>query len=303
MPEIVVVGSSNVDFVMKVDQLPERGETVSGGAFLQAFGGKGANQAVAAARAGGFVRFLSGVGDDHLGETMRQNFAHEGIDVSGVLSMPGTTSGTALIVVDHRGENYIAVSPGANHHLEPRHIRELREHFLGADQVVLQLEIPLDTVESALQLAQEAGVPTLLNFAPARSSEFVIDDRVTTLVVNEVECEVLSGMPVKSLGQALVAAESLRDRGPRWVVVTLGSDGVLAATPEGVLRLPAFDVVPVDTTAAGDTFCGALAVALSERFDTESALMFACAAAAISVTRVGAQPSIPTREEIDRFLA
>jgi ribokinase len=302
---ILVVGSSNVDFIMSLGRLPSPGETVMGGQFSQAFGGKGANQAVAAARAAGAVTFATGVGDDHVGAQMLESFGRDGIDTRHAVRAPGTPSGSALIMFDRQGHNYIAVAPGANFALLPEHLNA--PMFESAQAVVMQMEIPVATTLRALELAQAAQTPVVFNFAPAQSREVRVSDAMTVLVVNEHEAEWLSQMPVRSAGQAFAAARALQAQGPRIVMVTLGGDGVVFVSPASEEHVPAFAASARDTTAAGDTFCGAFAVAWAQAGASESALgeavRFASAAAAISVTREGAQPSIPHRAEIEALLA
>ena len=300
---LMVIGSSNADMIVRVPRLPAVGETVTDGQFMQTFGGKGANQAVAAARAGGQVTFLTCVGEDALGAAMRENFLRDGIDVSHVLQTGEAPSGAALVMFDPRGDNYLAVAPGANYRLNPPHIEAAAELIAGCGMVVMQMEIPADTTQCALDIARRRGVPVLFNFAPVRTRDVPVQPAMTGLVVNEIEAAELAGRAVGSREEAFAAADALRRLGPRFVIVTLGRDGACVADGAGIFHVPAFPVVPVDSTAAGDTFCGALAVALVEERPLPEAVRFASAAAAISVTRMGAQPSIPTREEIERFRA
>jgi ribokinase len=311
---IVVVGSANVDLIMKMDRLPRVGETVTDAQFFQTFGGKGANQAVAAAKAakantGGKVSFVARVGDDLYGGAVLENMRQAGVDTTFTLPVPGTASssgpatGTALIMIGPRGENYLSVAPGANYHILPIHIEQARECIAQAALVLLQCEIPLETIASSLDIAYSAGVPVMFNVAPARDLGDLPLYKVAWLVVNETEASLLSGLPVTDETQAWQAAEVLLEKGVQGVILTLGAQGCLAAGPGGRLRVPAFPVSAVDTTAAGDVFCGSLAVALVEGKTLADGLRFASAASAISVTRLGAQPSIPTRVEIEAFLA
>lgn len=299
---ITVVGSSNVDFITQVEHLPAVGETVTNGVFMQAFGGKGANQAVTAARAGGQVTFLACVGADAFGQQMIANFQADGIETDRIAQAQGIATGSALIVVDRNGENYIAVAPGANRALEPAHIEASADLIALSALIVMQMEVPPRTVNRVLELAAERGVPVMLNYAPVSNREVSVSPQVTYLIVNEVEVGVLTGQPVETVAQAQQAAAALRKRGPACVVVTLGADGAWISSDALDRHIPAFKVTPVDTTAAGDVFCGALAVALCEAMPLEEAVRFASGASAISVTRMGAQPSIPRREEIDSFL-
>ncbi len=300
---IVVVGSSNVDLIMKMSRLPRRGETVTDAVFLQTFGGKGANQAVAAARAGGRVAMVNCVGDDRYGAAIRENLEQAGIDIDYVFTERSVASGTALVMIGAEGDNYLSVAPGANYRLTPAHIDRCRTLIDQAELIVLQCEIPVDTLEYVIQLAAAARRPMMLNLAPARAIPESCLARLAYLVVNESEAEFLCGRPADSLASAAEAARALQARGPKVVLVTLGVQGVCACAGPSTTHVPAFQVEAVDTTAAGDVFCGALAASLVEGKPLEAGLRFASAAAAIAVTRLGAQPSIPRREEIEGFLA
>lgn len=299
---IVVVGSSNVDFIMKMPRLPHRGETITDATFLQTFGGKGANQAVAAARAGGNVHFVNCVGDDHYAAAIIENLTSAGVNTEFVFTAPGVASGTALVMVGDHGDNYLSVAPGANYRLTRDHIDQVRGLINDSAMIVLQCEVLPDTLEYVMELALQPRCPILLNLAPARKVSESGLRNVAYLVVNESEAEFLCGFPVDSLPRAAQAAESLRTRGPRAVLITLGSQGVCVACGGPPTHVQAFKVTAVDATAAGDVFCGALAVALVENRPLEPAVRFASAAAAICVTRLGAQPSIPSRHEIELFL-
>ena len=301
-PLIVVIGSANADRIIQLPHLPARGETVTDGRFMQTFGGKGANQAVAAARTGGAVTFLVSLGIDADGDAMLEAFRQDNIDVSHALRAVDAASGAALVICDTQGDNYLAVAPGANDRMRPEHIDAVAPAIAGAGMVVLQMEIPSDTTQRALDCAAQAGVPVLFNYAPVRSRDVPVSTRMSWLVVNEVEAAALSGLPVSSRDEAHRAAEALRRQGPRGVIVTLGRDGACVVDQTGGFHAPAFPVTPVDSTAAGDTFCGALAVALVEARPLAEAVRFASAAAAIGVTRLGAQSSIPWRREVDAFL-
>lgn len=302
MKIVLVVGSSNTDMIIRVPHIPRPGETILGGAFSMAAGGKGANQAVAAARAGGRVMFVARVGDDLFGRQALEGFARDGIDARSVLATPGAASGIALITVDERGENSISVASGANALLSVADVEAAGDAFAAADIVLLQLESPLETVEAAIRAAKERGIPVILNPAPARALDDGLLRGVSVLTPNEHEAAMLAGIEVESEHDMREAAARIRARGPRTVVITLGERGVYAASEGSEGLVPAFKVEPVDTTAAGDVFNGALAVALAEKRSLPDALRFAQAAAAISVTRPGAQPSAPTRAEIESFL-
>jgi ribokinase len=300
---IVVIGSANVDFVMQVEQLPRRGESVPSSRFMQLFGGKGANQAVAAARAGGDVLFVGCVGDDVFGRLMRENLAGAGVNVSHLRAHRDTASGAALIMVDQVGGNILSVAPGANHLVTPDTIRPLSAVIANAALVMLQNEIPIESAYAAIDIACEFGTPVMLNLAPAGPFDAARLPRLTYLIVNETEAESVSGLRVAGAGQAAQAAAWMRQQGVGTAIITLGSQGAWMDAPDCCGSVPAFPVSPVDTTAAGDTFCGALATALVDRKPLREAARFASAAAALCVTRFGAQASIPGRAEIEELLA
>ena len=299
---IVVVGSSNTDMIIKLARIPKPGETILGGEFVTAAGGKGANQAVGAARAGGKVTFVARVGRDMFGEQAVAGFVRDGINVDHIVRDASSPSGVALIFVAKDGENSIAVAGGANGRLSPADVRKAKTVFAKASVLVMQLETPLETVQAAAELAARAGVRVILNPAPARPLPNTLLKRVAILTPNESEAELLTGIKVDSEAAAGKAAEKLRARGVQTVILTLGARGSFVATAEGKQLVPGFKVKAVDTTAAGDIFNGALAVALAEGQDLVKAVRLANAAAAISVTRMGAQPSAPTRKEIERVL-
>jgi ribokinase len=300
--KIVVIGSSNVDLIMKMDHLPEKGETVTEAVFMQVYGGKGANQAVAAARAGGNVAFINCVGEDAYTPQMVQNYKDDGIDTRFVFHEKGTSSGHALIMIGGKGQNIISVAPGANYKLTPAKIDEALLIINEAAMIVMQFEIPEETIKYVIDLANSKNIPVLWNVAPARAFDFSYIPKVNILVLNEVEAGFLSEMPVENKTDAEKAAEKLVAKGVEKVIITLGSQGVFVVTKNEKVSVPAFEVEALDTTAAGDTFCGAFAVALVEGKSLKESLQFASAAAAISVTRMGAQPSAPTRLEIDSFI-
>jgi len=297
---VLVVGSANVDFTVAAPRLPAAGETVTGGTLLVNHGGKGANQAVAARRLGAEVRFIGCVGEDGSGREIRAALEAEGIDVAGVAVTREAATGTALIVVDAQGRNQIAVAPGANWRLGLEHVRSRQDDFAWAHVVVCQLETPLETLAWTLEEARRRGVVTVLNPAPVRDGLPDVWRFVDYVTPNEGEAERLTGIAVRDLRSAAAAGRALRARGAGTVVVTLGAEGALACTAGGEIPAPAHPVSAVDTTAAGDAFNGALAVALAGRL--EDALRFANAAAALACTRRGAQPSLPTRAEVDGLL-
>ena len=299
---IVVIGSSNTDMIIKIDRIPRPGETVIGGQFATAPGGKGANQAVAAARAGGDVAFIGRVGNDIFGNEALRGFAADNIDIEHIIKDTTVPSGVASIFVDRNGQNSIAVAGGANANLSPADIEAAEKTIAGADILVMQLEIPIETVTAAATIAHAAGVKVILNPAPAQPLTDEVLKTVSILTPNETEAELLTGIGIENEDDARRAAEALLGRGVPTVLVTLGENGVIIATADGVRKVDAFKVDPVDTTAAGDVFNGALAVAIAEGSQLDKAVLFANAAAAMSVTKLGAQPSAPRRDEIDEFM-
>lgn len=299
--KIVVVGSSNVDLIIKGGKIPQKGETVLGGTFHKAFGGKGANQAVAASRAGGEVSFISCVGNEYGAECL-DGFRQDGIDVDHVRTDPNVPTGIALILVDAEGENCISVASGANALITASQIRAAAPLIEGAQVLLMQLEVPIEAIQEAAKIATQAGVKIILNPAPAQPLIDELLKTVTLLTPNETETEILTGMTVKSKTDALKAANLLHKKGVEAVIITLGSKGALLSTKEESRIITGHAVEAIDTTAAGDVFNGALAVAIAEGSSLDVAIQFANAAAAISVTRLGAQPSAPTRGEIDAML-
>jgi ribokinase len=301
-PRVLVVGSSNTDLIIKVARIPRPGETVLGGEFGTAAGGKGANQAVAAARAGGAVTFVARVGRDSNGDAALRGFAAAGLDVSHLRRDATRPSGVALIFVASTGENSIAVASGANGALSPADVRKAAGAFRKAQVILLQLETPARTVDAAVDLAAAAGVPVVLNPAPARPLPSRLLQGVHVLTPNEGEAELLTGVKVVNEAAAASAADALLARGVRSVVITMGSRGAFVAAGNVRQLVRGFRVKTSDATGAGDVFNGALAVALAEGAPLLDAARFGCAAAAISVTRFGAQPSAPRRREIQAML-
>ena len=302
-PRIVVVGSTNVDMIVRIGRIPRPGETVLGGEFAMAAGGKGANQAVAAARAGGAVTFVSRVGRDAFGDRAVAALAEDGIAVGRMARDSALPTGVAFIFVGADGENSIAVASGANAGLGARDVTRAEAAISRADALLLSLEIPLDAVRTAARIAHKSGVPVILNPAPARPLPDELLGLISILTPNEGETEFLTGIRIDGDSAADRAAGRLLRRGvKRAVVITRGRRGAYVAGDGIRRRIPAFTVKAVDTTAAGDAFSGALAVALGESRPLPDAVRFAAAAAAISVTRLGAQPSVPRRPDIDRFL-
>lgn len=302
MPHILVVGSANVDYTVAVRRLPRPGETVSNGALLIAHGGKGANQAVAARRLGAEVRFIGCVGDDAAGAGIRAALARDGIDTSKIVTAADAATGTALIVVDADGRNQIAVAPGANRALSVERMTAADADFAWADVVMTQLETPLPTVRWVLEQARRHDALTMLNPAPVPEAALDLWSLVDYLTPNAIEAERLSGCRVEDAAGAVRAASVLRGQGVGTIVVTLGGEGALISGDAGTKAVPGWRVDVVDTTAAGDAFNGALAVALAEGCEFVDAVRFANAAAALACTRRGAQPSLPTRVDVERLL-
>lgn len=303
MSRITVIGSTNIDLIMKMNRLPSKGETLTGGVFMQTFGGKGANQAVAAARAGGDVTFVSCVGDDPVGMQCIENFRKDGIDTSHVFTESESATGTALIMIGGDGDNMITVAPGANARMSPAHIDKARHVLEASDYVLLQYEIPQDALYYILETCNALGKKVIFNLAPAAPCDAEHIGMVHTLVVNEVEAAFLYGKPVSTAQEIAEAATGLQDMGAENVIITLGAEGSFVAGSHTREKIAAYKVKATDTTAAGDVYCGSLAVALVEGQPLEKAVAFASAASAISVTRMGAQPSAPSRDEIEQMLA
>ena len=297
--KIVVVGSANTDLVMNTERIPVPGETIIGGSFMVNAGGKGANQAVAAARLGGSVVFIAKVGMDDYGRNAKKAYASEGIDISCVFDDPVNHSGVAFIIVDKAAENCIVVAPGANSALSTGDIDSSEKVIRGAEYMLVQLEVPMAIVEYAVDMAHRHGVKVILNPAPAAPLSDNVLGKIDILTPNRVEAELISGVKVVTMEDAKMAAEAIHRMGVRDVLITLGADGVLGLYGGQFVHVPAFPVTPVDTTAAGDVFNGALAVALSKGWDMERAIAFGCRASAIAVTRLGAQSSIPTKAEVE----
>ncbi len=302
VPHIVVVGSSNTDMVVKTKNIPAVGETVTGGDFVMAAGGKGANQAVAAARLGAAVTFVAKVGEDMFGDRAIEGYRAEGINADYILRDPENATGVALILVDEHGENLISVASGANHALTIEEVEQAAEQIQAADILMLQLETPLDVISRAAELAADAGVSVILDPAPAPDSPLPSSllGHVTYITPNETEAQRLTGVAVDDESSARQAAQKLLERGARSVVVTLGAKGSLVVGDE-TLFVPAQRVEALDSTAAGDAFNGGLAVALAQGETLSEAVRQASLVGAVSVTRMGAQPSLPTREQIRTF--
>jgi ribokinase len=300
---VLVVGSTNVDFLIKSDKIPLVGETVTGGVFMQNFGGKGANQAVGAARAGGDVTFVTCLGEDLYADELLRSFKKDGIDTRYVFKDRESATGSALILLDKAGNNSIAVAPGSNYRLTPSHIDQTLDAFQKADIIVLQMELSWETTFHVFELARKLGKKVLFNMAPAMPFDTGVLKNVYAFVVNEIEASMVTGLKVETDDEIQKAAIALLALGPQVAIITLGSNGSFIAASGYSQYVPSNKVNAVDTTAAGDVYCGSLAVALVEGKNLADAVRFAGAAAAISVTRLGAQPSAPRREEIEDFLS
>ncbi|MGE5590438.1 MAG: ribokinase [Bacillota bacterium] len=302
MPDIVVLGSLNMDLVARVPRRPTGGETLTGIDFKTINGGKGANQAVAAARLGASVAMVGRVGDDVFGGSLLQGLRQDGVDTSCVAVTAGVSSGTALITVDDRAENSIIIIPGANGRLTPTDVDRHQAVITGARVLMLQLEVPIETVVRAAQAAKQAGVTVLLDPAPARQLPEELLRSVDIITPNETEASMLSGRTVGDVRSAKLAAVDLMSRGIGTVLVKLGARGALLATGNTFEHVEGFPVHAVDTTAAGDAFGGALATGLVEGQSLPQAVSFANAVGALATTRFGAQTSMPTRAEVESFL-
>ncbi|PWU03201.1 MAG: ribokinase [Terriglobia bacterium] len=298
-PYVVVVGSANVDLTTFTDQFPRPGETIFGQSFDLGFGGKGANQAVAARLCGAEVSMVARVGDDLFGPATIANFAGYGIDTSHVRITPGVSSGVAPIFVESSGQNRILVVKGANDRLTPADVDQAEDLLRRADCIVLQLEIPLDTVYYTLRLARKYGVRTILNPAPAQPLDLQAAGEADYVVPNETEAEALAGAPVRNPEEARTCAQRLLDRGLRRIIVTLGANGALSASERGVRHVPPFPVNPVDTTGAGDAFIGSFACFLASGCEEEEAISRSNLYAALSTLAVGTQKSFVSNERFE----
>ncbi|TFZ53596.1 ribokinase [Serratia proteamaculans] len=300
--KLVVLGSINADHILNIEQFPQPGETVIGKQYKVAFGGKGANQAVAAGRSGADIAFIACVGADDIGERIRQQLATDRIDTQPIEAIAENTTGVALIFVNAEGENVIGIDAGANAAVTPDYLARYQQKVIDADALLMQLESPLETVITAAGLAKQHQTQVILNPAPARELPDELLAMIDMITPNETEAQRLTGIAVNNDDDAARAAQALHNKGIATVIITLGSRGVwLSENGKGKL-VPGFRVKAVDTIAAGDTFNGALVTALLEGKTMAEAVRFAHAAAAIAVTRPGAQPSVPWREEIDTFL-
>jgi len=302
MSKLIVLGSVNADHVLQVEGFPRPGETVLGHGYAVLPGGKGANQAVAAARLGADIGFIACVGGDDFGRRMIDVFKEDGMDTRAVMPVEGMPTGIALIQVAANGENSIAISAEANGCLTVDALESHLDSLRGADTLLMQLESPMETLELAAREAHAAGVQVILNPAPAQPLSDALLANLTMITPNETEAEVLTGFKVETEADAAKAADALHAKGVETVLITLGSRGAFFSGTGGARLVPGFKVEAKDTTAAGDTFNGALVAALQTGRKIDEAIVFGHAAAAISVTRMGAQPSIPSLDEVNDFL-
>ncbi len=300
---VVVIGSYNTDLTIKTRKIPRPGETIIGGVFSEGGGGKGANQAVAAVRAGASVCFVARVGSDVLGNEGITRLTAESIDTRYVYRDTEASTGVAFIVVDERGENSIVVASGANARLSPADITSAENEIASARVILVQLESPLEAVRAAIRTGRENGVTVVLNPAPAQSLEPSLLREVDIITPNKVEAEMLTGIKVTDEESMRAIVKKFFDFGIKNVLITLGSQGVYAGLPKTMELIPAFNVQPIDSTGAGDVFSGSLAAFLSEGMCIEKAATMAVASASLSVTRMGAQNSAPQRMEIEQFIA
>ncbi len=299
---IVVVGSANLDFCVSVPRLPQRGETLIGGDMNTFYGGKGANQAIAAARLGGKVSFLAKVGDDPSGAQYLNHLRQERIDTSFISKAPGCPTGSALIVVEELGQNMIVVSPSANMRFDLADLRKAEQLIANSHILLLQMEIPREVVEGAIRIANRHGVRVILNPSPVDSRFQFEGLEIDYLVLNVVEAENLSGITCRDLQTLSEAAEYLVSNAASNVVITRGQESTLVDYRDTIEFVPTIRVDSVDAVGAGDTFAGALAVALSEKMDIISAVRFANCAGALATTRLGAQAAMPYRTEVEDCL-
>lgn len=300
MPNILVVGSLNADLVVRTPRFPQPGETISGEDLQVIPGGKGANQAVAAARLGANVSILGRVGKDNFGDLLLDNLETNNVNAKHV-QRDDVSTGTAIIVVDDNGQNSIVLSAGANGKVSSSDVEHAS--FSDFSLLLLQLEIPTPTVLSATKLAKENGVRVILNPAPAKELPDELISLIDIIIPNETELSILTGIEVKDIPSAEKAAKRLLDRGAQNVIVTLGSNGVVTVTQKSTLHIPSFKVNVVDTTAAGDAFIGGFAIALLQNKSLNDAVRYGCVTGALATTKFGAQPSLPTKEEVENFIS
>lgn len=300
--KLVVLGSTNIDHILNVPYFLAPGETLSAHQYQVAMGGKGANQAVAAGRAGANIQFITALGDDSFGKEALEQFKNDGIDTSLIEIIENEKTGVALIFVNNEGENMIGIHPGANAHLLPSMLEKKLDAIKSADALLMQLEIPLETIQMATKYAKENNVLVALNPAPAKPLSNELLSQIDIITPNETEAEILTGIKVDSVNNAQKAAEILHSKGIDTVIITMGKEGAWVSEKNQGLLIKGFKVQAIDTIAAGDTFNGVLMMALLQGLKLNDAIEKANAAAAIAVTRKGAQPSIPRIDEIEDFL-
>lgn len=298
---ITVIGSSNTDFSVRVEFLPRKGQTVLGSDFIIAAGGKGANQAVQIARLGAKVVFVARIGRDYFGDRSVSDFRKTDINIGYIVRDKEHPSGAAVILVDKKGNNQIVVAPSSNRFLSVADINKAKNIIRRSKVLLAQLEVPLASVKRAIDIAKSAGVTTVLNPAPFKKLDNALLKKIDILTPNETEAEGLTAVEVKDVNSAVRAGRILLKRGIKSVIITLGSLGSVIVDSQGATHLPVPKVKAIDTTAAGDSFCGALAVSIAEGKGLVEAADFANRCAAISVTRLGAQPSLPTRREVNKY--
>ncbi len=300
--KLIVLGSTNIDHILNVPYFLAPGETLSAQQYQVSMGGKGANQAVAAGRAGANIQFITAVGKDSFGEEALAQFKKDGIDASLIETIEGEKTGVALIFVNNEGENMIGIHPGANAHISPEILQKKLDAIQSASALLMQLEIPLETIELATNYAKDNGVLIALNPAPAKELPDELLSKIDIITPNETEAEILTGIKVDSVESAERASTILHDKGIKIVIITMGSKGAWVSEDKQGTLISGYKVQAVDTIAAGDTFNGVLMTALLDGLDLHAAIQKANAAAAIAVTRKGAQPSIPDINEIEAFL-
>lgn len=298
---ITVIGSLNMDLVTKTEKVPKVGETFLGIDFKQAAGGKGANQADAIAKLGGSVAMIGRVGDDQFGHTLIKSLEHDGVEVSQIRITEGISTGIATIIVNGDGDNSIIVVPGANFKLAPQDVDEAEAVIKESNMIIAQLEVPIDTIKYAFKKAKQYGKYTILNPAPARVLDEELLEMTDLLVPNETELEILSGRTLVTEEDMLTAAKELMQKGVKEMIITLGSNGCLHIDKTSSTHYPAHLVEAVDTTAAGDSFIGAIATAFSDDKSFKEAIGFASKVSALTVTREGAQDSLPTKKEVEEY--
>jgi ribokinase len=303
---IAVVGSLSADMVFQVPRRPAKGETIAGTDFSLFVGGKGNNQALAAGRCGASVKMIGRVGNDSYAEMIAGKLIDSGVDVTHLIKDGTVGTGVANIYVDPEGDNSIVIVPQANARLSPRDIEQAAETIRSARVLLMQMEIPLETIECAARMAREAGVTVLLNPAPAPIDGVIPDTilrNVDVLIPNQTEAELLTGFPVRNKEESIAAADKISALGPKTIIITLGEQGAFLRSEDHETHIGSFPVKALDSTAAGDAFCGALAAAIVHGATMSESVAYACAAGALATTRRGAEPSLPRREEIEKLMS